>query len=64
MFVFVPLPARILSEAERSNTMAETKKGTKYVEVQPYTRKDGTKVPRHDRSTPRPAKRPTRRSGR
>jgi len=44
--------------------MAKTKKGTKYVEVQPYERKDGTKVPRHDRSTPRPAKRQTRRSGR
>lgn len=44
--------------------MAKTKKGTKYVEVSPYTRKDGTKVPRHDRSTPRPAKRSTRRSGR
>jgi hypothetical protein len=40
--------------------MAETKKGTKYVEVQKYTytRKDGTKVtvPRHDRSTPKTSK--------
>jgi len=45
--------------------MAKTKKGTKYVEVSPYTRRDGTKVPRHDRSVPRaPAKRSTRRSGR
>jgi hypothetical protein len=44
--------------------MPKTKKGTKYVEVNPYTRKDGTKVPRHDRSVPRPAKRSTRRSGR
>jgi hypothetical protein len=44
--------------------MAKTKEGKKYVEVQPYERKDGTKVPRHDRSTPRPAKRQTRRSGR
>jgi hypothetical protein len=40
--------------------MAETKKGTKYVEVQQYkyTKKDGTKVtvPRHDRSTPKTSK--------
>ncbi len=37
--------------------MAETSKGKKYVEIQPYKYKkqDGTtvKVPRHDRSTPR-----------
>jgi hypothetical protein len=45
--------------------MAETKKGKKYIEVPAYTRKDGTKVPRHDRSTPRPpAKRSAPRKGR
>ena len=36
--------------------MAETAKGKKYIEVQPYSyvRDDGKKVrvPRHDRSTP------------
>jgi hypothetical protein len=36
--------------------MAETKRGKKFVVVEPYTRKDGTKVPKHDRSTPRPPK--------
>jgi hypothetical protein len=40
--------------------MAETNKGTKYVEVQKYSyiKKDGKKVtvPRHDRSTPKTSK--------
>ena len=57
--------SRLYADEEGVTQMAKTKKGTKYVEVQPYERKDGTKVPRHDRSVPRPA-RPTtpRRSGR
>lgn len=33
--------------------MAETKRGTKIVVVPAYTKKDGTRVPKHDRSTPR-----------
>ncbi|GEM_PF-3208227 len=52
--------------------MAETRKGTKFVRVKGYTRADGTKVPTHDRSTPRTSKgaekrgtsRSTRRGGR
>jgi hypothetical protein len=32
--------------------VAETGKGKKWVPVKPYTKQDGTKVPRHDRSTP------------
>lgn len=36
--------------------MAETKKGKKFVEIEPYTyKRDGKtiRVPRHDRSTPK-----------
>jgi hypothetical protein len=32
--------------------MAKTKDGKKIVPVKPYTKKDGTKVKRHKRSTP------------
>jgi hypothetical protein len=32
--------------------MAKTKKGKKIVIVKPYTKKDGTTVKRHGRSTP------------
>ena len=33
--------------------MAETEKGKKIVYVHPYQRTDGTRVPAHERSTPR-----------
>jgi hypothetical protein len=36
--------------------LAETKKGNKFVVVEPYTRKQDSKtinVPKHDRSTPK-----------
>ena len=33
--------------------MAETAKGNKIVKVPSYTKADGTKVPAHDRSTPK-----------
>jgi hypothetical protein len=39
--------------------LAETKKGNKYVVVEPYERKQGGKVvevPKHERSTPRTSK--------
>ncbi len=32
--------------------MAKTADGNKYVVVRPYTREDGTTVPKHVRSTP------------
>jgi len=32
--------------------MAKTNKGKKKVHVRPYVKKNGTKVPRHYRSTP------------
>ena len=36
--------------------MAETSKGKKEVYVEGYTKKDGTKVPEHYRSTPNTSK--------
>jgi hypothetical protein len=33
--------------------VAETAKGKKFIRIQGYTRADGTKVPTHDRSTPK-----------
>jgi hypothetical protein len=47
--------------------MAETQKGHKLVRVPGYTKRDGTKVRTHDRSTPvtsSGARRPTRKSKR
>ena len=35
--------------------MAETARGKKFIRIQGYTRADGTKVPTHDRSTPKTA---------
>lgn len=32
--------------------MAKTARGTKWVDVKPYVKKDGTPVHGHDRSTP------------
>jgi hypothetical protein len=40
--------------------MAETQRGKKFVVVEPYTKKDGTKVPKHDRSTPQTSKGPSK----
>ena len=39
--------------------MAETAKGKKFIRIQGYTRADGTKVPTHDRSTPKTAHGPS-----
>lgn len=33
--------------------MAETSKGKKFVRVKGYQKADGTRIPTHDRSTPR-----------
>jgi hypothetical protein len=43
--------------------MAETQKGNKLVRVPGYTKRDGTKVHAHDRSTPRTS-RGARKAGR
>ncbi|MBM3924805.1 MAG: hypothetical protein FJ320_02275 [SAR202 cluster bacterium] len=34
--------------------MAKTEKGQKFIRIDSYTKKDGTKVPKHIRSTPCP----------
>lgn len=43
--------------------MAETANGKKVVYVHPYTRSDGTRVPAHERSTPRTSHGQARKSG-
>jgi len=44
--------------------MAETARGKKWIRIKSYVRADGSKVPAHDRSTPKTSTGPkARRSG-
>jgi hypothetical protein len=44
--------------------MAETAKGKKWIRIKSYVRADGTRVPAHDRSTPKTSRGPKSRHSR
>ena len=56
----LPLKARCYRPVgcpdEKGDTMETKTKHTKFVKVHSYKRKDGARIPAHDRSTPCPSK--------